>query len=360
MPRRMSPPISRDSETERRKRAGPDENGLLSILGRSETMKSLFRQIQLAGPSAAAVLIVGETGTGKELVARTLHELSPRKSGPSIAVNCAAIPENLVESELFGHEKGAFTGAHSRSAGCFEQASRGTLFLDEISAMPVSQQAKLLRVLQEGRLRRLGAGQEIDVDVRIITAMNVDPEDAMADGRLRSDLFYRLSVFMLRVPPLRERAGDIPLLARHFVREIAGAEWRDETDLDPEASRALSRHRWPGNVRELRNALERAVILAKGRTILKQDLPATIVDGVSMDAREDDSRRAGLVLRAGMTLEEVKRQLILKTLEATGNDVTEASRRLGISSRTIYNRIREWKLSPGRAVESSGVVTGAS
>ncbi|MGH9337407.1 MAG: sigma 54-interacting transcriptional regulator, partial [Vicinamibacteria bacterium] len=170
-------------------------------------MRDLYRQIEQAGPSAASILIVGETGTGKELVARTLHQISARKSRPYVAVNCAAVPENLVESELFGHEKGAFTGAVARSAGYFEQAHRGTLFLDEVSAMPASQQVKLLRVLQEGALRRLGGSAEIEVDARVIAAMNVDPATAMGDGRLREDLFYRLSVFVVRVPPLRERPG---------------------------------------------------------------------------------------------------------------------------------------------------------
>jgi DNA-binding NtrC family response regulator len=335
-----------------------------TIVGASPCMKDLYRQIEQAGPSSAAVLIVGETGTGKELVARTLHQLSGRRAKPYIAVNCAAIPENLVEGELFGHEKGAYTGALSRTAGYFEQANRGTLFLDEISAMPVSQQVKLLRVLQEGRLRRLGGTTEIEAEARVIAAMNVDPEEAMADGRLRTDLYYRLSVFVIRVPPLRERPGDVLLLSRHFATEFARAQTsqafpeRRAIGFDPAAARALTQYSWPGNVRELRNAIERAVILAKNDAIRVEDLPASVTEG-SFSTRLDpvDGHQApvtpapplpqdGVMGGPGMTLEELKRRLILATLEATDNNISEAARQLGISARTIYNKIREWNLSP--------------
>jgi two-component system response regulator AtoC len=317
-------------------------------------MNVLYRQIEQAGPSSASALIVGETGTGKELVARTLHKLSPRKPRPFIAINCAAMPEQLAESELFGHEKGAFTGAAARSAGYFEQANGGTLFLDEISSMPQSQQAKLLRVLQEGVLRRLGGDREIPVDVRVIAAINMDPQQAMEEGILRRDLYYRLSVFTLAVPPLRQRRDDVCLLAKHFLHAFAETECRDALGLDLGALRSLRRHSWPGNVRELRNVLERAIILSGGTTITVDHLPSALVRGTAGgDRRQGDppppAQKASwapgrVVLKNGMTLAQLKRQLIERTLEATGQDVSEAARRLGISSRTVYNKIKEWGL----------------
>ncbi len=323
--------------------------GLGGIVGRSEAMKALFQQIEQAGPSVASVLIVGETGTGKELAARTLHELSPRKSRRFFAINCAAIPETLVESELFGHEKGAFTGAEARSAGCFEQATGGTLFLDEISAMPQSQQSKLLRVLQEATIRRLGGDREIPIDVRVIAAINMDPRTAIEEGLLRADLYYRLGVFSLDVPPLRQRRGDVCLLAKHFLHGLAETQCREAVGLELGAARALRRHSWPGNVRELRNVLERAVILARGTRITVDHLPDSLVQGSPSKGRlEGESsprHQTPVVLRAGMTIAQLKRQLIEKTLEATGHDVAEAARRLGVSSRTIYNKIKEWRLN---------------
>ena len=325
------------------------EEGLGPIIGASESMRKLYRQMELAGPSAAAVLIVGETGTGKELVARTLHRLSARKSRPYIAVNCAAMPESLVESELFGHEKGAFTGASTRSAGYFEQANRGTLFLDEISVMPTSQQTKLLRALQDGTVRRLGSAMETTVDVRVLAAMNVEPAKAMEEGRLRSDLFYRLSVFIIEVPPLRERPGDPLLIARHFVSKFAKARGEHPLRIDPEASRALARYPWPGNVRELRNAIESGIILAKNDRITLDELPAALSQtSPAVEERKEPTAPTPLAVDAavpGMTVEEVKRMLIVRTLEGTGS-ISEAARKLGISSRTIYNKIREWNLSP--------------
>ena len=324
------------------------EEGLGSIVGASDSMRRLYRQVEEAGPSAAPVLIVGETGTGKELVARTLHRLSARKSRPYVAVNCAAMPESLVESELFGHEKGAFTGASTRSVGYFEQAHRGTLFLDEISAMPVSQQAKLLRVVQEGTIRRLGSGTEMTVDARVIGAMNADPGKEMEEGRLRSDLYYRLSVFVIEVPPLRERPGDAVILARRFASEFAKAQGRCPPLIDAEASMALDRYSWPGNVRELRNVIERGVILSRNDRITPDELPATLSQtSPPVGERKEPSAPTPSVEVAfpGMTVEEVKRRLIVRTLEATGS-ISEAARKLGISSRTIYNKIHEWNLSP--------------
>jgi DNA-binding NtrC family response regulator len=337
------------------------------MVGASERMNALYRQIEQAGPSGASVLIVGETGTGKELVAQTLHRLSARRSKPFVAVNCAAIPENLVEGELFGHEKGAFTGAIARAAGYFEQANGGTLFLDEISAMPVSQQAKLLRILQEGTLRRVGGTTEIGVDVRVIAAMNVEPERALADGRLRADVYYRLSVFVLRVAPLRDRREDVLRLARHFASEYATQKTPSPIRFDHGAAKALTEYAWPGNVRELRNAVERAVILSKNGIIRLEDLPAavardteaplphqTVEADLAPSSEAPDSTAADLIVGApGMTLEELKRRLILTTLEASGNNITEAARMLGISARTIYNKIRKWNLSPGELARRS-------
>jgi DNA-binding NtrC family response regulator len=338
-------------------------DGFGAIIGVSERMRDLYWEMAEAGPSAAPVLIVGETGTGKELVARTLHRLSARKSRPYVAVNCAAMPEGLVESELFGHERGAFTGAAARAFGYFEQANRGTLFLDELSAMPLSQQSKLLRVLQEGSLRRLGGDAETAVDVRVIAATNVDPAEAIEDGMLRADLYYRLSVFVLRVPPLRERSGDAVLLAERFARNIADVRGENPKQLDREAAEALTRYSWPGNVRELRNAIERALILAKGNRITLDELPAAIGRSLPAAAVNGPKPAARPVVRAsvavvpGMTLEELKRSLILMTLEGSGS-VNEAASRLGISSRTIYNKIREWKLSPEALGASGAFLSG--
>ena len=341
------------------------ESGFGPILGVSERMRELYQQMAEAGPSTAAVLIVGETGTGKELVARTLHQLSARRSRPYVAVSCAAMPEGLVESELFGHEKGAFTGAIARASGYFEQANRGTLFLDELSAMPLSQQSKMLRVLQERTVRRLGSGTETTVDVRIVAATNLEPAAAIEQGKLRADLYYRLSVFVLRVPPLRERDSDVLLLAERFARKHAEARGEAPKRLDREVAEALTHYSWPGNVRELRNAIERGVILAKGDRIRLEDLPAAIGRSVRPAVPALQQPREGVVrplpnavaIVPGMTLEEVKRSLILMTLEASGS-VNEAANQLGISSRTIYNKIREWKLSPQTIGVSSALVSG--
>ncbi len=343
--------------------AGKTELGFGQILGVSEGMRDLYRQIAEAGPSTASVLIVGETGTGKELVARTLHRLSARRTRPYVAVNCAAMPEGLVESELFGHERGAFTGAIARAPGLFEQANRGTLFLDELSAMPLSQQSKLLRVLQEKVVRRLGSGAETAVDVRVIAATNTEPAGAIDEGKLRADLYYRLSVFVLRVPPLRERSGDVILLAERFARQHAEARGETPKRLENEAAEAMARYSWPGNVRELRNAIERGVILSRGERITLEDLPAAIGRRVSTPQREAEREVPRpfvpdvLAIVPGMTLEEVKRGLILMTLEATGS-VNESARRLGISSRTIYNKIREWKISPQTLGASGAFLPG--
>src|SRR5687768_1172442 len=241
-----------------------DRGAFGELVGVSEPMRQIYALIEQVAPSSASVLITGESGTGKELVARTIHNLSPRKNTSFVAINCSAIPETLMESELFGHERGAFTGAASRRLGCFELANAGTLLLDEISEMPVSLQAKLLRVLEDRKIRRLGGSAELSVDVRVLAATNRDPEEAVRSGAFREDLLYRLNVITVELPPLRERKADIPLLAQHLVAQLAERHGRPARLLSPAAVEALQSHRWPGNVRELRNVIERAVIICSG------------------------------------------------------------------------------------------------
>src|SRR5437867_9841577 len=236
-------------------------------------MREVYKLVEQVAPSTVSVLIVGESGTGKELVARTIHDLSPRHRGPFVAINCAAIPRELIESELFGHEKGAFTGAIARKSGCFEMAHRGTLFLDEISEMEEAVQAKLLRVLQEQSFRRIGGAETINSDVRVLAATNRDPRQAILDRKLREDLYYRLNVIAINLPPLRERVEDIPLLVQVFLDEIVEQHGGPEIRLAPETMAILERYSWPGNVRELRNAIERAVVLGSGPELRSEHFP---------------------------------------------------------------------------------------
>src|SRR5499433_1779360 len=238
-----------------------------SLIGNSPEMRKIYQIVEQAAPTSASVLITGESGTGKELVAQTIHQLSPRAGFPFVAINCAAIPETLLESEIFGHEKGAFTGAADRRQGCFELADRGTLFLDEIGEMTPQTQVKLLRVLQERKFRRLGGKNEQSVDVRVIAATNIDPAEAVQKGKLREDLYYRLNVFSFRLPPLRERREDLPLLVQAFINEFNGRNQKNIAGVDQQAMRMLDHYAWPGNVRELRNVIERATILAPGPLI---------------------------------------------------------------------------------------------
>lgn len=308
------------------------------LVGESRPMRMLYDLLSQVGPSAASVLIVGESGTGKEMVARTLHELSPRREAEFVAVNCAAIPETLLESEIFGHERGAFTGAEGRRQGLFELADGGTLFLDEVAEMAPATQAKLLRVLEERAFRRVGGAEEIRVDVRVLAATNVDPDEALREGKLRDDLFYRLNVFTLDLPPLRSRREDIELLSAAFVQEVAAVNQKNVTGLGPDALVALESYRWPGNVRELRNVIERAVIMARGETILSQDLPASLLEPAVKPPSSE-----GLDLRVGTTVEEAERNLILKTLEATGQNKTRAAEILGISLKTLHNKLKKYR-----------------
>jgi DNA-binding NtrC family response regulator len=247
------------------------------FIGNSPEMRKVYQLIEQVAPTSASILVMGESGTGKELVAQTIHQLSPRALFPFVAINCAAIPETLLESEIFGHEKGAFTGAVERRQGCFELADQGTLFLDEIGEMTPATQVKLLRVLQERRFRRLGARSELSVDVRVIAATNTDPHEAVRQGRLREDLFYRLNVFAVRLPTLRERKEDLPLLVQAFVNEFAARNQKAIAGVGPAAMRIIERHDWPGNVRELRNAIERATIVSPGPLIEAAHLPLEVI-----------------------------------------------------------------------------------
>ena len=310
------------------------------IVGNSPGIRSLYRVIEQAAPTAASVLIWGESGTGKELIAQTIHELSPRASFPFVAINCAAIPETLLESEIFGHEKGAFTGAHDRRTGVFELAHRGTLFLDEIAEMQPATQVKLLRVLQERTFRRLGGRQEQSVDVRVIAATNRDPVEAVRDGKLREDLFYRLNVFTVELPPLRARREDIPLLTQAFLTEFNQRNGKSVRGVDQDAMYLLERYPWPGNIRELRNVIERATILAEGDFVEQRHLPPTVV------ARSEESLPT-VTLSPGTTVDEAERRLILLTLEHTRNNKTRAAEILGISLKTLHNKLNRMKQEAG-------------
>jgi len=306
------------------------------IIGNSPGIRTVYRVIEQSAPTNASVLISGDSGTGKELIAQTIHELSPRASFPFVAINCAAIPETLLESEIFGHEKGAFTGATDRRTGVFELAHRGTLFLDEIAEMMPATQVKLLRVLQERVFRRLGGRQEISVDVRVIAATNVNPQEAVNSGKLREDLFYRLNVFAIDLPPLRERREDIPLLVQMFLTEFNRSNAKGIRGVDQEAMFILERYPWPGNIRELRNVIERATILAESEFIEPRHLPPTLV------SRGEESLPT-LTIAPGTTVDEAERRLILLTLDHTRNNKTRAAEILGISLKTLHNKLNRMK-----------------
>ena len=315
------------------------------IVGNSPAIRRIYTTIEQAAPTQASVLVWGESGTGKELVAQTVHELSTRSTQPFVAINCAAIPETLLESEIFGHEKGAFTGAIDRRLGCFELAHRGTLFLDEIAEMTPPTQVKLLRVLQERTFRRLGGRNEQSVDVRVIAATNVNPQEAVQRGKLREDLFYRLNVFAIEIPPLRDRREDIPLLVQAFVQEFNQRNARAVRGLDPEAMRALERHTWPGNIRELRNVIERSTIVATGDMVLLEHLPPHIAHPMA-----PVQTGPNIVLTPGTTVEEAETQLIQLTLAHTRNNKTRAAEILGISLKTLHNKLNRLK-AIGRSIE---------
>jgi two-component system response regulator HydG len=306
-------------------------------------MKELLDMLAMAAPSEATVLLTGESGTGKELIARSLHFNSLRKDQPLVVVNCAAITETLLESELFGHEKGAFTGADKRREGRFMQANRGTIFLDEIGETSPTMQAKLLRVLQQKEIQRVGGDQVIEVDVRIVAATNRDLETEVDEGRFREDLFYRLNVMPMIVPPLRERQDDIPLLAHHFLEHYAQKNRKPAKGFSPLAMDILVKHDWPGNVRELENAIERAVILLAGEHITEKQLPLNIVQ--KYPVQETTARPLAAVANGTRSLEEIEKEAILATLEATKGNKSETARRLGITRKTLHNKLNKFQIN---------------
>ncbi|HEX8136579.1 MAG TPA: sigma-54 dependent transcriptional regulator [Pyrinomonadaceae bacterium] len=326
----------RENETLRRQLR--DRGAFGELVGDSDAMRKVYALIEQVAPSSASVLITGESGTGKELVARTIHSLSPRKAAQFVAINCSAIPETLMESELFGHEKGAFTGAAARRQGCFELANGGTLLLDEIGEMPTLLQAKLLRVLEERTIRRLGSTHEIPVDVRLLAATNRDPHEAVRDGRFREDLLYRLNVITIEMPPLRERKSDLPLLAQHLVTQLAERHKRPARFFSQAALEVLRAHYWPGNVRELRNVVERAVIICSGDQIERHHLAPYPVEQRERVRQEDT-----ITLPVGTPIEEMERQMIMRTLQKTANNKTRAAELLGISLKTLHNKLRLYR-----------------
>src|SRR5438132_3970211 len=326
-------------ELEVRRRKLRDSGSLGSLVGASKKMQEIFRLTEMVAPSTASVLITGASGTGKELVARTIHELSPRRLKAFVAINCAAIPETLIESEIFGHEKGAFTGAIERRTGCFELAEGGTLLLDEIGEMPIATQAKLLRVLEDRKLRRLGSKVETTVDVRVLAATNKVPDEAVAHGELRNDLYYRLNVFNIHMPLLREHKEDIADLVQLLLGEMSTKHSRKVATVSEAVLNAFKNYSWPGNVRELRNTLERAVIVCEGAVIETKHLPPGFGHApIRLSTDDADSIRVGV----GTTVGEAERLLILKTLESTNNNKTRAAEVLGISLKTLHNKLKEY------------------
>jgi DNA-binding NtrC family response regulator len=318
------------------------------MVGRSPAMREVFRLIARVAGSEAPVMITGESGTGKEVAARTVHALSRRARGPFVAVNCGAISPQLVESELFGHEKGSFTGAERRRAGTFEMAHGGTLFLDEVTEMPPDLQVKFLRVLDTRAFRRVGGNEELDVDVRLVASSNRDLAEAVKNGSFRSDLFYRLNVFPLWMPPLRLRKDDIPALASHFLSQVEEKERRGFTALEDGALEALARYDWPGNVRELKNAVHRAYVLSDPPAVPPEvveavlNVPHAVERAPAAEANSD--AWPAVPVRVGERLDAVERKLLMATLKAVGGDRRAAAEMLGISLKTVYNRLKEYGL----------------
>jgi len=309
-----------------------------NIIGRSRAMAELMETVAQVAPTEATVLITGESGTGKELISGAIHFNSPRKTGPFVKINCAALTETLLESELFGHEKGAFTGAHRRKEGRFLMADGGSLFLDEVSEMSLAMQVKLLRVLQEREITRVGGEEVIKADVRVITATNKDLVHEIEESRFREDLYYRLNVVTLKVPPLREREEDISLLAQHFLEVFAEKNHKRIKGLTPQAMDRLLKYEWPGNVRELMNAIERAVVLSRSEYLDEEDLP-TVVKGDGPRGQDISSESN---VPGDLSLGEIEKVTILKTLEASGGNKSEAARRLGITRKTLHKKLKKY------------------
>jgi DNA-binding NtrC family response regulator len=313
-----------------------------NILGKSKAMQHLFEQLQLVAPTRSSVLITGESGTGKELIANAIHQNSPRRNERFLPVNCAAIPADILESEMFGHEKGSFTGAIGRKIGKFEMADRGTLFLDEVGEIPPDIQVKLLRVLEELTFMRVGGGDTIRVDVRILAATNAALEQRVSEGKFRSDLYYRLKVVTLHIPPLRERREDIPLLVDHFLAHFKRENARENLTLSPAAMRCLIAARWEGNVRELRNLMESLVVMAIRPVIDVWDLPEPYRQLPSEAAMTEPLSATGAV----RTMEQIEKEAILKTLQETGGNRTKAAEVLGIGLRTLQRKLKDYGEPP--------------
>jgi two-component system, NtrC family, response regulator AtoC len=318
---------------------GAERKQVAEIEGKSQRMLEVYKLVARVAPSTATVLVVGESGTGKELVARAIHNRSPRASKPFVPVNCTALSESLLESELFGHARGAFTGAVAAKRGLFETANGGTLFLDEIGDMGPKMQAQILRVLQDGEMRPVGGTEAIRVDVRLVCATNRDLDAEVKAGRFREDLYFRINVVTVRMPPLRDRAGDIPILVRHFINKIARREGRTEASVSPQALDMLCRYGWPGNVRELENAIERAVAVAKGNVVLPSDLPVEVYGGAQVVPAS--------IIEDRPTLGELEKRYIALVLTECGGNKKKAAEKLGIDRRTLY-----------RALERTGEVVG--
>jgi two-component system, NtrC family, response regulator AtoC len=311
------------------------------LVGKSPKMQKLFEEIEMVANTDANVFIVGESGSGKEVVANTIHSLSRRRNKPFIAFNCGAISPTLIESEIFGHEKGAFTNAIKRREGYFELAKGGTVFLDEITEMPIELQVKLLRVLEEGKFRRVGGNDEINIDARIIAASNRDPQKAIQDGKMREDLYYRLNVFPIEVPPLRERLEDIPLFAHFFLQKLNETEDKKVENIDGDFIEALQSYEWNGNVRELRNVINRAFIMARGNTLNLDCLPEKLVAGRKRRTKNS------VQIPLGQPMEEVERIVIEETLNLTDGDRRKTAEILGISYKTLYNKTKKYKAAGG-------------
>jgi len=316
-----------------------------TLVGASAAMQEVMRQVEMVAPSTASVLITGETGSGKEMVARSIHMLSPRADRPFVAINCSAIPESLMESEIFGHEKGAFTGAAERRLGCFELAHGGTLLLDEIGEMPAPTQAKLLRVLEDHHIRRLGSKVETAVDVRVLAATNKNPEQAVASGHLRQDLYFRLNVFHIHLPPLREHKDDLPLLIEHLLADLSEKHGKKVCGASADAMDLFKSYPWPGNVRELRNVLERAVIASDRGTIGRQHLPPDFGHAPAVAA----DGLGGIRFPIGTTVDDAERELIIQTLASTSQNKTRAAELLGISLKTLHNKLKEYEAGRSHA-----------
>ena len=330
-----------ESYSEELERQLAGQGVLGEMVGSSAAMQAAYSLIRQVAPTLATVLITGESGTGKELAARAVHNLSPRRDGPFVAINCASMPETLIESELFGHEKGSFTGAVERRRGCFELAHDGTLLLDEIGDMPPLTHAKLLRVLEEKRFRRIGGAKEIEVDVRVLASTNRDLDEMARDGKFREDLYFRLNVFRVNLPPLRQRKPDLPALCLALITALNKRHGCRVTGVEPATLEILARHDWPGNVRELRNILEHAVILTGEGTVPPAYLPRI---GPPPPARPEQPAEDpdGILLSVGTTLERAERELVELTLRHTANNKTRAAAILGVSPKTLFNKLREY------------------